>query len=29
MTREEYANMLLPNVLHDRAYYEEKYQKEI
>ncbi len=27
MTREEYANMLLPNVLHDRKYYEEKYQK--
>lgn len=27
MTREEYANMLLPNVLHDRAYYEEKYPK--
>ena len=21
MTREEYANMLLPNVLHDRKYY--------
>ena len=27
MTREEYANMLLPNVLHDRKYYEEKYKK--
>ena len=27
MTREEYANMLLPKVMHDRAYYEEKYKK--
>lgn len=27
MTREEYAHMLLPNVLHDRAYYEKKYPK--
>ena len=27
MTREEYASMLLPNVKHDRTYYEEKYPK--
>ena len=27
MTREEYARMLLPNVLHDRTYYEKKYPK--
>ena len=27
MTREEYTNMLLPKVMHDRAYYEEKYKK--
>ena len=27
MTREEYANMLLPKAMHDRAYYEEKYKK--
>ena len=27
MTREEYANMLLPKVMHDRAYYEETYKK--
>jgi len=25
MTREEYADLLLPNVKHDRKYYEEKY----
>ena len=25
MTREEFANILLPDVLHDRAYYEAKY----
>ena len=27
MTREEFANILLPDVLHDRAYYEAKYPK--
>lgn len=27
MTREEYANMLLPNCKHDRKYYEEKYPR--
>ena len=27
MTREEHANMLLPKVMHDRAYYEETYKK--
>ncbi len=27
MTREEYANLLLPNVKHTRSYYEEKYGK--
>ncbi len=27
MTREEYANILIPNVEHTREYYEEKYQK--
>ena len=27
MTREEFADILLPNVLHTRAYYEEKYGK--
>jgi len=27
MTREEYANILIPHVLHDRTYYEEKYKK--
>lgn len=27
MTREEYANILVPNVEHERSYYEEKYGK--
>ena len=27
MTREEFADILLPNVEHTRAYYEEKYGK--
>ena len=27
MTREEYASILVPNVEHDRKYYEEKYKK--
>ncbi len=27
MTREEYANILIPNVSHTREYYEEKYKK--
>ncbi len=27
MTQKEYADMLLPNVLHDRAYYEDLYKK--
>jgi len=27
MTREEYVNILVPNVEHTRAYYEEKYKK--
>lgn len=27
MTRKEYAEMLVPNVLHDYKYYEEKYQE--
>lgn len=27
MTRKEYADFLLPNIIHDKKYYEEKYPK--
>ena len=27
MTREEYANRLIPNVIHEKDYYESKYPK--